>query len=423
MAEPSSVVLRARIVLPITRPPMEDGAVCVAQGRVRGVGRWRDLSAVAGAKVADLGDVVVMPGLVNAHCHLDYSDLAGQIVPTKSFTDWIKTMTTAKAGCSYAEFAQSWLRGAQMLLRTGTTTLADVEAVPELLPEVWEATPLRVFSFLEMTGVKSRRDPAAILREATVKADSLPSSRGGVGLSPHAPYSTVPELLRLSADTARLRHWPLATHVAESGQEFEMFAHGRGEMFEWLKRNERDMSDCGRGSPVRHLHRNGVLGDNLLAVHVNYLAAGDAELLGQHQVSVVHCPRSHAYFRHQPFPREPLASSGVNLCLGTDSLATVNKVRGRPLELSLFAEMQTLAASSPELSPESILRTATLNGARALGKRGQCGELTENALADLIALPFAGKVEEVYAAMLHHQGDVTASMIDGRWAIPPPRWI
>jgi aminodeoxyfutalosine deaminase len=207
--------------------------------------------------------------------------------------------------------------------------------------------------------------------------------------------------------------------VEESDLEFEMFALGRGEMFDWLKRNGRDMSDCGLGSPVQHLERHGCLADNLLAVHVNYLAAGDAALLGERGVGVVHCPRSRDFFQHRSFPREELAGSGVNICLGTDSLASVNKVRGRLLELNLFSEMQAFAVAHPDVPPEDILRMATLNGARALGMRGKIGELAESALADLVAIPFVGAVADAYGAAVHHTGAVAASMIDGQWAIAP----
>jgi len=306
-----------------------------------------------------------------------------------------------------------------MLVRTGTTTVADIEAVPELLPEVWHATPLRVFSFLELTGVKSRRDPATIVGEAVKKIESLAAFRGGAGLSPHAPYSTVPELLRRSAAAARGRGWRLATHVAESALEFEMFTHARGEMFDWLRRNERDMSDCGQGSPVRYLERNGYLGDNLLAVHVNYLSAADADLLGERGVSVVHCPRSHAFFRHHPFPRQELVAAGVNVCLGTDSLATVAKTRGQPLELNLFSEMRALASPSFDLSPDTVVRMATVNGARALGLRGQIGELSQGVFADLIAIPFAGKQAVADEAVVNYSSGVAVSMIDGQWAVAP----
>ena len=413
------MLLRSRVVLPIAQPPIDNGAVWVSGNRIAAVGRWADLSARAAESAVDLGESILMPGLVNAHCHLDYTDLAGEIAPTKLFTDWIKTITTAKAGRIYADFAQSWVRGARMLLRTGATTVADIEAVPELLPEIRQATPLRVFSFLEMTGVKSRREPRLILDEAVRKIESLPAPAGGAGLSPHAPYSTVPELLRLSAAVAREKGWRLTTHVAESAEEFEMFTHARGPMFDWLKRNERDMTDCGLGSPVQHLERNGCLADNLIAVHVNYLASGDAALLAQRGVSVVHCPRSHAFFQHRRFPRETLADAGVNICLGTDSLASVVQTRGQPPELNLFAEMQAFAAACPEAPPETVLQMATVNGARALGLPGRIGQLSENSLADIITVPFAGKSADALEAVVHHAGEVSASMIDGAWVIKP----
>jgi len=417
----TSMLLRARVVLPVSRPPLDDGAVFISGSRIQSVGPWRELKPIAAETVVDLGDSILLPGLVNAHCHLDYTDLAGEVAPVKSFTDWIKMITAAKAGKIYADFAQSWLRGADMLLRTGTTTVADIEAVPELLPENWQATPLRVFSFLEMTGVKSRREPRAILDEAARKIASLPASRGGAGLSPHAPYSTMPALLRFSAEAAKSNGWRLTTHVAESDEEFEMFTEALGPMFDWLKRNERDMADCGQGSPVRHLERHGCLTDNLLAVHVNYLAAGDAELLGRRGVSVAHCPRSHAFFRHRAFPHAKLINAGVNVCLGTDSLASVNGARGQPLELNQFSEMQTFAAARPDVSPETVLQMATVNGARALGMQGKLGQLAEGAFADLIALPFSGAINETCDAVVHYPGPVAASMIEGAWAIPPAK--
>jgi len=413
------MILRARLVLPISRPPIHDGAVLISGKRIGGVGRWKDFLPHRRRRTLDLGETVLLPGLVNAHCHLDYTGMAGMVPPQKSFTDWIKLITTAKAEWNYSEFAESWLRGARMLVRTGTTTVADIEAVPELLPDVWAATPLRVISFLEMTGVKSRRDPRAILQGVVERIQLLPRGRCRAGLSPHAPYSTRPELLRLSAAAARRRRWPLSIHVAESAQEFEMFVHGRGEMFDWLRRNERDPADCGLGSPVQHLERSGVLSENLLAVHVNYLAEKDAALLGKRKVSVAHCPRSHVYFRHGEFPLRELLKAKVNVCLGTDSLATVFKTRKETVELNMIEEMRAFAAAQPQFSPATILQMATANGARALGMTGQVGEISEGAFADLIAIPFSGRLTEGYEAALHHCGDVAASMIDGQWAIAP----
>ena len=379
------MILRARTVLPVSQPPIENGVVVVSGNKIRAVGPWTDFQSHSDDKVLDLGDVILLPGLVNAHCHLDYTDMAGELPPPTTFTDWIPLITAAKTAWSYAEYAHSWLHGAHMLVKTGTTTVADIESMPDLLPEVWDATPLRVFSFLEMTGIRAKRKPRDILNEAVEKIDSLAHARCSSSLSPHAPYSTLPELLRLTAGLARKKKWRVTTHIAESAEEFEMFAHARGKMFDWMKRNERDHSDCGHGSPVKHFARNKMLGENLIAAHVNMLAHGDARLLGRHGVHVVHCPRSHAYFRHPPFLRERLDNAGVNLCLGTDSLATTRKIGKQKPELNMFEEMRLLAATDKSISPPEILRMATVNGARALGLAGQAGELSENASADLIA--------------------------------------
>jgi len=417
--QPSTINhLRARIVLPVSRPPVEDGVVSFSGNRIVSVGRWQDLAPESQSRVQDLGEVILLPGFVNAHCHLDYTNMAGQVAPTKKFVDWIKAITTAKGGWGYSDFAESWLAGAKMLLRTGTTTVGDIEMVPELLPEVWSATPLRICTFLEMTGVKSRRPPTEILREALEKIVALPAGRCQAGLSPHAPYSTTPELLRISAEAARARNLRIATHVAESDQEFEMFTHGKGAMFEWIARSGRDMSDCGLGSPVQYLERHGALHPNLLAIHVNYLSPGDAKLLARRKVSIVHCPRSHHYFKHRRFPLTELITSGVNICLGTDSLATVYKTPKQKVVLSMFDEMRALASAHPSLSREAILEMATINGALALGMAGQTGELAPGAFADMITLPFAGKFADAAKAVLHHTGNIAAAMINGKWVAP-----
>jgi cytosine/adenosine deaminase-related metal-dependent hydrolase len=246
----------------------------------------------------------------------------------------------------------------------------------------------------------------------------------------------------------------VTTHVAESGQEFEMFMHAQGEMHDWLKRNDRDNVDCGLGSPVQHMERCGALTSALLAIHANYLAPGDADLLGKRGVHVVHCPRSHAFFRHQAFPFEALNTAGVNISLATDSLASVIHPRRKTIvrrpaslpgtagesapprpksvtpeghaaapaiiELNLFEEMRAFARLFPSVSPEAILKMVTLNPARALGFAGKLGEIRPGALADLIALPLARPSENVCDSVLNHTGHVSASMINGSWAITPP---
>src|SRR5512141_2083488 len=118
-APSSPLLLRARVVLPVSRPPICDGAVLIAGQRIAAVGRWRDLASCSRKETLDLGDTLLMPGLVNAHCHLDYTDMAGQFPPPKVFSDWLKLITETKAGWGYTDYVESWLNGARMLVRTG----------------------------------------------------------------------------------------------------------------------------------------------------------------------------------------------------------------------------------------------------------------------------------------------------------------
>lgn len=413
------MILRAKVVLPLSGPPIKHGAVHVSGERIVAIGSWRQVCQNRRKeRVVELGESVIMPGLINAHCHLDYTHMAGQFAPPKVFTDWLKQITATKAGWGLSDYKESWQAGAQMLVRSGTTTVADVEAVPSLLPDVWQATPLRVFSFLEMIGITQRRSPGALLQEAAQKISSLRHGRCRAGISPHAPYSTLPELLRLSAAAARRRRWLVCTHIAESELEFSMFRHAKGGMYDWLQRSGRDMTDCGGVSPVRHMEQCGLLGPNLMAAHVNYLGPKDAELLAKRRVSVVHCPRGHAYFGHDTLPLRRLRRAGVNVCLGTDSLASVRLERRQKAELNMFDEMRAVATRESSLSPRQILQLATLNGARALGLQGKVGELSPGAKADLIVIPLSvGK--DIYESVVQHRGNVLASMIGGRWAVSP----
>jgi cytosine/adenosine deaminase-related metal-dependent hydrolase len=171
------------------------------------------------------------------------------------------------------------------------------------------------------------------------------------------------------------------------------------------------MTDCGSETPFGHLWTSGAVGPQWLLVHMNALLEEDFQLLaglprgsGPH---VVHCPCSHRYFSHPPFPARRLYDLGVNLCLGTDSLASTDS-------LSLFEEMRTLRRVEPWLSPEELLRMVTVNPARALRRRGQLGKIAPGAFADLIALPAAGTLGGVYEDIVNHDKSIPWMMIDGQ---------
>lgn len=387
----------------MTQAPIENGVIHLEAGRIKWAGRWREFDVPAGERPVDLGEVALLPGLINAHAHLDYTNMAGQIPPPKLFPDWVKTILSFKAHWSFSEFAESWLNGARMLVNSGTTTVADIESVPELLQEVWKSTPLRMVSFLEMTSVKSRRDAAEVLREAIEAIAQLPKMDGKeAGISPHALYSTNAELMQATAKAAAENHLPVSSHLAESESEFQMFRDARGPFYDWLK-GQRNMGDCGLSSPVQLAHSYGLLNERFLAVHVNYLAPGDAELLGRSRTNVVHCPRSHDYFQHDPFPYDALTKVGVNICLGTDSLASVRKGPNDKPQLDLWAEMRLFALRHAGVSPRQIFEMVTTRPAKALDKENEIGSLRTGAFGDLVTVPYAARVQEpiLYEELLH----------------------
>lgn len=404
------MLLRARVVLPLSQPPIEDGFVRVSENRIAAVGNWAD---APDEPVNDLGEVILLPGLVNAHCHLDYTDFVGAIPPPKSFTDWIDAIVDLKADVDDAAHATSWRHGADQCLRYGTTTLGNIESRPDQLPHLWTTTPLRFVSFLELILFKPGSNALQAVKDAEGWLEENLPPRGHTGLSPHAPYTTNADLLRACGRTGR----PMAIHLAESADEHEMFCHGRGRMINRFAESGRDNSDCGFNSPVAHAAAHGVLRENALAIHANYLVETDVEQLARSLTSVVHCPRSHEYFGHEPFGEAALSAKGINLCLGTDSLATT---READAELSLFDEMRHHAGSFPSLSAETVLCRTTLNAAAALGMRGEVGEIREEAFADLITIPFTGKCVEAVEAVVWHEGLVPSVMVDGQWEVPPP---
>ncbi len=415
------MVVRARVVLPVTAPPIEDGAVLVSGDRIAAVGRWDGGRGWPSGPVVDAGDTVLMPGLVNAHCHLDYTHLAGHLPPPKRFSDWLHGVLGLKAGWSFSEYADSWLAGARELLGSGCTAVMDFEAVPELLPEVWHGTPLRVISALELTGLRAGRSAEDVLGEALERVDRLqpPPTGKSVALAPHAPYSTRPELIRLAAVAARERGMRIACHVAESADEYEMFESGTGAMHQWL-RSQRDMSDCGMGTPVAHVARWGLLGEGTILVHMNHLGAGDLGLVAGTGAAVVHCPRSHDYFGHEPFGYARFREAGVPVGLGTDSLMSVRRggVSGGMPKLSMFEEMRLFLERQAGVTPGEVLGLATVGGARVLGRGGELGEVREGCLADLVVVPWAGGVRGVEEGVVGHRGDVSGVMVGGRWVVP-----
>ncbi|MEY2545501.1 MAG: aminodeoxyfutalosine deaminase, partial [Verrucomicrobiota bacterium] len=275
------MIFRARAVVTMDGAPIENGAVATDGDRIVDVGAFDEVRARNSGEVVDLGERALLPGLINAHCHLDYTRLRGGIPRPRSFTDWIRAINAEKAKLSSDDYVASINEGFAEAKRFGTTTLLNLTAFPELIARI--EPPIRTLWFPELIDVRGEVDV-----DLAAKFD---------GLAPHALFTASAKLFQLRV---QLR----TTHLAESAEEMEMFRDARGGLYEFLHSIGRDMSDCGRTTPLREFL--GRVGDASLpqwiAAHLNELTADDFERLTRStsKFHIVHCPRSHEYFGHSP---------------------------------------------------------------------------------------------------------------------------
>ncbi len=392
-------------MVPVATPPIEDGAVAVRGEQIVAVGRSSEVPVEAGEEVRDLGDAVLAPGLINAHCHLDYTCLRGELDWHGSFVEWLLKIVAAKKLHSEDNYAQAIARGAEELVDYGATTVVNVAAFPRVFDLV-PGLPLRTIWCFELIDLFQQASPEEMVRKLEGFIDARPQLAGRYGFSPHAPYTASGGLYMLSARAAAARGVLVTTHVGETQDEDDMFRRGSGPMYDYFTRAGRNMADCKQLGPVQMLAEWGVLGTNCLAVHANSLTPHDMKLIQKTGTHVVHCPKSHRYFNRGVPILSALWELGVNICLGTDSLASNNS-------LNMFAEMQALAHVYPRLPADQILEMATRNGAAALGLAGKLGEITPGALADLIAVP-TGDVVDPYEAVVYAEKSVLFAMVGGK---------
>jgi cytosine/adenosine deaminase-related metal-dependent hydrolase len=400
------MIIRARTVVSMEGDPIHDGAVAVSKHKIADVGRFDEVRQRQPGEVLDLGEQVLMPGLINGHCHLDYTILRGRIPPKDSFSDWIQAINAEKAKLTDQDYIDSIHAGFAEARRLGTTTILNLIAFPKLVAAIKEQS-VRTWWFGEVIDV---RNPDAAERITDEAAATLKSMRCW-GLAPHSPFTASQRLYARCEQIARRENVPLTTHLAESRGEMEMFRDASGAAFDFLQELGRPMSDCGQETPLSLFLRTRTMDQRWIVAHLNELDVADFDLLRTApKFPIAHCPRSHTFLGHSPFALGRLRALGFNICLGTDSLASNSS-------LSMFAEMRELLGKEPWLSPREVLEMATINGAAAIGQRNQLGRIRAGAHADLIALPLR-LATDIFESIVAYDGAISWMMVDGKIATP-----
>ena len=392
LAPKQTITVSARWIFPVARPPISGGAIVVENGRIAELlsDKPRDLDF-------DFDDAVILPGLVNAHVHLDLTSASGLAVPSSDFVGWLKEVIAFRRSMDADDVRTAVQEGIRQCLRNGTTLIGDISGDGSSWPIV-AASGLRAVVFRELIGLPKDRAERAWQSAQEWLGACPPTDRCRPGLSPHAPYSARVSLIKAAAQSGV----PCAMHVAEFAGERELLVEHGGPFVPFLQ-GVGAWDPLGLAKSPEHVLRLLEGSSPTLAVHANYLA-DSVHVPGN--ISVVYCPRTQRAFEHPAFPLQRWIERGVRLALGTDSLAS------NP-DLSLLDELRFIRANDPEIENAAILRLGTLAGAEALGFAGECGSLEPGKAADFVVVP----IEPSWANDDPHESFLTGN------AAPRETWI
>jgi cytosine/adenosine deaminase-related metal-dependent hydrolase len=415
---PDVHIFLARWVCPIDQPPIEGGGVAVAGDRILAVGTSAEIrrrfprAALVQPSEADC-DSALLPGLVNAHVHLELSSMstapARAAICPAGFVDWLlSVMGRSRVDEAHlADFVNAAVDvGVAECLRFGVTTVGDISRQCGLTRARLRESPIRVVSFGEVQAMATRRKFLAERIATAIEASTTSPgfSRLRIGITPHAPYSIEAEGYRQCLAVARRLQLPLATHLAECADEAEFLADHTGpfrrlwDTLGWWD----DAVPKFTGGPIRFAQSIGLLDYPSVLAHVNYCDDDELAILAAGKAGVVYCPRTHAYFGHPPHRWREMLSAGVNVAVGTDS-------RASSPDLNLVDDLRLLRRLSPETPAGALWRLATINAARALGMADEIGSISPGKQADFVSFAVSGN-------------DPLAEILDGG-AEPNGVWI
>ena len=379
MSAPSNtpeILLRAARVVPMDGPSLCDGGVVFSEGKISAVGDGDRLARThPGAVVHDLGEVVLLPGLVNAHAHLELSSHTQGAAPT-SFADWIIDLTRQPLDVMSAVRI-----GVAQSLGFGVTTIGDISRQCAMTRPLLADGPLRIVSYGEVKAMAKRR--GRLEEQLAVATDtSEESDRLRVGVTPHAPYSIEAAGYRRCLDFAVRTGRPIATHLAETADEAPFLADHTGPfrriwgiLDAWDEQVPRFV-----GGPIRYAKSLGLIDHPTLLAHVNFCDDDELNILAGGRASVVYCPRTHQYFGHPPHRWREMLARGINVAVGTDSCASSPN-------LNLLDDLRLLRKIAPEVPAIDLLAMGTTQAARAIGMESVVGSFTPGRAADAIAIP------------------------------------
>ncbi|MCY2975066.1 MAG: amidohydrolase family protein [Planctomycetota bacterium] len=406
--------IRSRWIWTGQGQPIRDGVIRVEGDRIASVSEWKDFNGNA-SEVHDLGDCCLLPGFINAHTHLEFSDLTTPIAAGKNFAEWIlrvvqhRMLSSIIPGVPAKQAAlDRHHQGAQEAIRGGTALALNVVhgALSNAVDGLYEIPFAELMDTTDLRCQQTWRSARSMMREC-VDRDKLNENRSesanenlGMGLSPHAPYTTTGRLVCRTVERCRRFHLPLMMHLAETREEIEWIEKGSGPLQEML---EMMVGPIGNSTadrlPMIGYVNEIVQAPKTLLIHGNYLDHDSRLALAKHRetAAVVFCPRTHQHFRHEPYPLEQMREQGVRVLLGTDSRAS------NP-DLSILEEARKVSQEFSSIRPEQILRMITADAAEFLGLERSFGFLRPDSIGIINSVPCSSlSAETVLEEVLNSQ--------------------
>jgi cytosine/adenosine deaminase-related metal-dependent hydrolase len=375
------MILRADWIAPVSEPPLRDAYIAFDEDRIAAIGPASTLPD--SAEVLELGAVILTPGLINAHTHLELTCHSGRL-PRGPLWPWITALIVARreAGEAGRSLEQDGIvDGAWESLRCGVTCVGDITRTGQSW-RILKPHPIRKVCFVELISIAA--DPPRTLAELGQVLDDIDTDdRLIAGVSPHAPYTVTAEDLRATYELAGEAGYPWTMHCAETLEEIAFLSGTAETLPAPIQAGQRTHGLLPHSSGLR-----GFLEDTLdsarggLLAHANYATADDAVWMAQHNFSVAYCPRAHAYFGHAQHPYRQLMAAGSPVVLATDSRASNEN-------LSLLEECQHVQQHDPDApSADVLLEMVTIRPAESLGLSDRLGSLEVGKQADLAAFAF-----------------------------------
>ena len=390
-------VYRAGWVCPITQPPIRNGWFSISDGRIEAVGAPEQ--PLPSSSIRDLGSVAVLPGLVNAHTHLELSYLRGRVPPASSFIGWVKQLFLSRGGRRESpddpKVVDASRQAAREARAFGTAAVGDISNSLVSVGSIADAS-MHGLVFHELLGFN--RDGSLVNTTAAERerAAAVARDRIRISICPHAPYSVSPELFRaIRSEVDRCDPCITSVHLAESTAELDLLRDGSGPwpgLLTLIGAMPPGWTPP-RLDPVAYLESLGVLDARTLVVHGVQLTDAELRRLATIGCTLVTCPRSNEWVGAGVPPVERFYASGVRVAVGTDSLASVG-------DLNLFSELKTMRWLAPSIPARQILESVTMVGASALGLAETIGSIDPGKRAELIAIDLPDAESDVEEYLL-----------------------